>query len=399
MAMTGDFREDAGVGLGMQRSTFAVPPEIAYFNTASLSPQLHAVRAAGEEALERRARPWAISPADWFADVELLRDLFGGLVGADAEGIALVPSTSYGLAVAARNLTLREGDRVLVLAEEYPSGIYTWRAATRAVGAEIVTVQRGPGQTWTDAVLAVLDERVSVVSVPNVHWTDGALLDLAAVSVRSHEIGARLVIDGSQSIGAMPMDVAALRPDFVVTVGYKWLLGPFGVGYLYVAEEHREGEPVEQNWILRDGSEDFARLVDYRDEYQPGARRFDVGERTKFELIPMAIAALEQLHAWQVPRVGATLSSLTAGIADRASGLGLDPLPAAQRGPHILGVRLPESPRADILPALAAVNCFAAVRGESLRIAPHLHITAADVTRLVEALAAVTEHQPPGNRP
>ena len=182
------------------------------------------------------------------------------------------------------------------------------------------------GQTWTDAVLSGLDERVSIVSVPQVHWTDGSLIDLAAVSARAQDVGARLVIDGSQSIGAMPLDVAALRPDFVVTVGYKWLLGPFGLGYLYVAEEHRNGEPIEHNWIVRGGSEDFARLIDYRDTYQPGARRFDVGERTNFELIPMAIAALEQLHAWQIPRVAAELATLTARIAAKAEQLGLDPL-------------------------------------------------------------------------
>jgi selenocysteine lyase/cysteine desulfurase len=350
---------------------------------------LHRVRAAGEAALERRGRPWAIAPGDWFSDAERLRTLFGELIGADAEGVALVPATSYGFAVAARNLALQSGDRVLVLGEEYPSGIYTLRAAARATGAEIVTVHRAPGQTWADAILDVLDDRVRVVSVPNVHWTDGAWVDLEAVSARAHEVGARLVIDGSQSIGAMPLDVATLRPDFVMSVGYKWLLGPMGVSYLYVADEHRRGEPVEQNWIAREGSEDFARLVDYRDEYQPGARRFDVGQRTNFELVPMAIAALEQLHSWQVGHVAEALSRVTGTIAARAATLGLDPLPAGQRGPHLLGVRLPESIRSDVVARLAAVDCFAALRGETLRIAPHLHVTDADIDRLMNALAMV----------
>jgi selenocysteine lyase/cysteine desulfurase len=171
-----------------RRDLFAVPRDVAYFNTASLSPQLHAVRAAGDAALDRRARPWTIVADDWFADVERLRGLFGALIGADADGVALVPATSYGIAVAARNLPLRTGDRVVVLAEEYPSGVYTWRAATRRAGAEIVTVQRETGQTWTEAVLAVLDERVAVVSAPNVHWTDGAVIDLVAVGARCREV-------------------------------------------------------------------------------------------------------------------------------------------------------------------------------------------------------------------
>ena len=366
-----------------------MPDDVAYFNTANLAPQLHAVRAAGEAALERRSRPWAISSADWFGDVERLRALFAQLAGVSAEGIALVPATSYGFALAAANLPLEAGRRVLVLAEEYPSGIYTWRAATRRTGAEILTVTREAEQTWAEAVLAALDEMVGIVSVPNVHWTDGALVDLDPIAARCRDLGARLVIDGSQSVGAMPLDIGELQPDFLVSVGYKWLLGPFSAGYLYVAEEHRQGEPLEENWIQRAGSEDFARLVEYRDEYQPGARRFDGGARTKFELTPMAIAALEQIVEWEVPRIAATLARRTSEIAQRAVDLGLDPVPDGQRGPHLLGLRLPERARGRALSALADVNCFAAVRGSSLRISPHLHTTDADVERLCEGLARI----------
>jgi selenocysteine lyase/cysteine desulfurase len=373
--------------LGSQRSAFNVPPDVAHFNTASLAPQLQGVRTAGEAALERRGRPWTITEADWFVDVEHLRSLFAQIVGASAEDVALVPATSYGLAVAARNLPLRPGQRVLVLAEEYPSGIYTWRAAARRAGAEVLTVAREPGQPWADAVLAAVDERVAIVSVPNVHWTDGALVDLAPIAIRSRELGARLVIDGSQSVGAMPLDVDELQPDFLVTVGYKWLLGPFSLSYLYVAEEHRQGEPLEENWIARAGSQDFARLVDYRDEYEPGARRFDPGARTRFELTPMAIAALEQIVSWRVPRVAATLAIRTSDIAGRAAALGLDALADAERGGHMLGLRLEERVRGQTLSALGDVNCFAALRGATLRISPHLHTTDEDVDRLVDGLA------------
>jgi selenocysteine lyase/cysteine desulfurase len=373
-----------------------VPAEIAYFNTASLAPQLRAVRVAGDAALERRGRPWTISASDWFADVERLRSLFAAIVGADADGVALVPATSYGLAVAARNLPLRQGQRVLVLAEEYPSGIYTWRAAARRFDAEILTVVREPGQSWTESVLTALDERVAIVSVPKVHWTDGALLDLVAIARRTREVGARLVIDGSQSVGAIPFDVRELRPDFLVTVGYKWLLGPVSVGYLYVADEHRDGEPLENNWINRAGSEDFAGLVDYRDEYQAGARRFDSGQRTKFELVPMAIAALEQILEWEIPRIAASLAIRTADIARQASALGLEVTASDEhRGPHMLGIRLPTNTAGEAAATLAEAGCFAAMRGSSLRISPHLHTTDQDVERLLDALGhAVGNAQP-----
>jgi selenocysteine lyase/cysteine desulfurase len=378
--------------LGTQREAFDIPADVAYFNTASLSPQLHRVRLAGERALERRGRPWTIASSDWFTDVERLRALFARLIGADAEGVAIVPATSYGFSVAWRNLGLAPRDRILVLAGEYPSGIYSWRTAARETGAEIVTVEREAGQPWTEAILAMLDERIRVVSVPHVHTTDGALIDLEAVADRTHSLGARLVVDACQSAGVMPTDVGRLRPDFLVTVGYKWLLGPFALSYLFVAEEHRDGQPLEENWIARVGAEDFTGLTDYSGEYQPGARRFDMGQRTSFHLTPMAIAALEQLLEWQVPRIAARLADTTAVVADRATQLGLAPLPVPQRGPHIVGLELPPAAREHVPAALAAANCFAGLRGgRSLRVACHLHTTSGDVDRLVEALSAALE--------
>ncbi|NMO51118.1 aminotransferase class V-fold PLP-dependent enzyme [Actinoplanes sp. TBRC 11911] len=373
-------------GWESQRDLFDVPEDVAYFNTASLSPVLRSVRAAGEAALRQRARPWEIGEADWFTDVERLRALAGRLVGGDAEGIALVPATSYGFAVAAANLPLTAGQQVLVLAEEYPSGPYTWRVLAERVGAGIRTVSRAPGQTWTEAVLAAIDSRVGIVSVPNVHWTDGGLVDLAEVAAATHAIGARLVVDASQSLGVLPLDVAALRPDFVVSVGYKWLLGPFGRGYLWVAEEHRQGRPLEENWILREGSDDFARLVDYRDEYLPGARRYDQGARTLFEITPMAIAALEQVLAWGPSRIAAALAGVTAEIATRLADAGVTA--TEPRGPHFLGLRFPAGATERVAAALKAANCFAPRRGDAIRVAPHLHVTEADVDRLVATVIA-----------
>jgi selenocysteine lyase/cysteine desulfurase len=382
---------DAAQPLDPRRDAFDVPPEVAYFNTASLSPVPHRVREAAESALERRTRPWTIAAADWFADVERLRALFAQLIGADAEGIALVPATSYGFAVAARNLRLARGQRIVVLAEEYPSGIYTWRRLANATGAELLTVAREDGRAWTEAILAALDERAALLSVPNVHWTDGALVELDPVAARARELGCRLVIDASQSAGALPISVERLRPDFLVSVGYKWLLGPLALAYLYVAPEHRGGEPLEENWISRAGSDDFAGLVDYENSYQPGARRFDMGQRSSFQLVPMAIAALELLLEWEPARIAATLAGINGAIAHGAERLGLEPVPAERRGPHMLGVRLPGDLRAAVRRALAAADCHAALRGESLRISPHLHNTDAEAERLLGALAAAVE--------
>jgi selenocysteine lyase/cysteine desulfurase len=373
--------------LANQRHLFEIPEGVAFFNCANLAPQLRSVREAGERALARSARPWEIQSSDWFTDVERLRSLVARLIGADEGGVALVPSTSYGLAVAASNLEVRRGARVLMMEGDFPSAVYTWRAFARRTGATVHQVAREAGQSWTETLLEALDERVAVVSVPNVHWTNGALIDLRAIAARARSVGAALAIDATQSLGAMPLDVGELDPDFLVSAGYKWLLGPFGLGYLCVAERRRDGRPLEENWIARAGSDDFTRLTDYRDEYQPGARRFDFGERTHFTLVPMAIAALEQILEWRVDRIAHALAIHTDRIERETRALDLAPLPAGERGPHMLGVGVPETSLGKLAPALAARGVYVSLRAGLVRVAPHLYTTEGDLDLLLDALA------------
>ncbi len=374
--------------VGSQRHLFEVPEGVAYFNTANMSPLLKRVREAGEDGLARRAAPWAISASDWFSDVERLRTGLADVLGASAEGVGIIPATSYGLAVAARNIVAHPGERVLVLAEEYPSNYYTWERFCQKTGAQLVTVRRQEGQSWASAVVAAIDGRTRVVTVPHVHWTNGALVDLAAVATAAHDAGAVVSVDASQSLGALPLDLARVQPDFVVAVGYKWLLGPFGVGCLYVSEKHREGEPLEENWVNREGSDDFAALVDYKDHYRSGARRFDVGQRTNFGLVPMAIAAVDQLLEWGVARVASSLAAVVDEIATRVAGLGLSVPRPDQRGPHMLGIGLPRSVARGLGERLAQSGVVASVRGDALRIAPHLHVTRGDLDVLLGSLVA-----------
>jgi selenocysteine lyase/cysteine desulfurase len=375
--------------LPAQRELFDIPDDVAYLNCASLAPLLKAAVEAGAAALARRAGPWRITSADWFTDAEERRALLARLAGVDPDGVALVPATSYGLAVAAANLTARPGQRVLVLADDYPSNWYTWRRFAGRTGAEVVAVERRDGRSWGEAVVDALDERTAVVAVLAVHWTDGGAVDLAAVGARAREAGAALVVDASQALGAMPLDLAAVRPDYLVSVGYKWLLGPVGLGYLYVAERHRDGVPLEENWISRLGSEDFAALTAYQDRYQPGARRFDVGQRTAFETTPMAVAALRQLLDWEVPRIAATLGRLTGRIQREVEAIGLR-LTSGDRVPHMLGIDLPDHARRAVAGALAEAGVHVGVRGSSLRVAPHLWTTDSDVERLAGALTRAT---------
>jgi selenocysteine lyase/cysteine desulfurase len=374
------------MSLPSQRHLFDLPDDVTWINCAYMSPQLRAVSEAGRESVLRKARPWSVRPEDFFTDSEALRGLFADLVGADAEGVALVPSASYGLAVAAANVPVRVGQRLLVLAEEFPSNVYPWRELAERAGAQVVTVRRPEDGDWTRALLAELDERTALVAVPHCHWTDGGRVDLVRVGERAREVGAALAVDATQSLGALPLDVAEVRPDFLAAAGYKWLMGPYSQSYLYVAPKYREGRPIEHNWLMRGGSEDFSRLVDYRDDFQPGARRFDAGERSNFVLVPMAMAALRQLLAWGVHDTQETLRGLTERVAKGARGLGLEVPPESQRAGHLIGLKRRGGYAPDVAAKLAARKVFVSVRGDSIRVSPHLYNTAADVDRLLEEL-------------
>ena len=297
-----------------------------------------------------------------------------------------MPAASYGLAVAARNLRVEAGDRLLVLAEQFPSNVYTWRELARDKGAELVTIDRPKDGDWTSAVLDHLDERVAITALPHCHWTDGGIVDLVRIGERCRDAGSALVLDITQSIGALPFDVQAIKPDYMVAAGYKWMMGPYSLGYLYVAPEHQDGCPLEQNWITRAGSENFARLIDYQDDYQPGARRFDVGERSNFALMPQSIAALELLLDWTVPSIAETLTAKTAAIAERARDAGLAPMAANRRAGHFLGVRFPDGVPDGLPERLADNQVYVSLRGDSLRVTPHLYNNEADVDRLFSVL-------------
>ena len=369
-----------------QRHLFDLPDEVAYFNCAYMSPLLRSAVAAGQQAAQTKARPWQIATPDFFSGPERARRLFAQLLGAEAGDIALVPSASYGLAVAAANLKPPAGSRILVLQDQFPSNVYVWRKLAADRAAELLTVPRPADGDWTQAILAALDERVAVLALPHCHWTDGGLLDLVAIGARARQCGAELVLDLTQSAGALPFEVREVQPAFAVAATYKWLLGPYSCGFLYVRPDYQDGRPIEFNWIARAGSEDFTRLVNYRDELQPGARRFDVGEGANFGLLPVATAALEQLNAWGVPEIQASLRALTDRIVARAEKLQLRAAPRHLRAGHFLGLRLPQGGAGDLARRLATANVHVSVRGDAVRVTPHLYNNEADIDRLFAAL-------------
>ena len=369
-----------------QRALFDVPEDVSYLNCAYMSPQLEAVTRAGLDAVPLKSRPWRVGEEHWFVRVEEARSRFARIVGAVADDIALVPSASYGIGTAARNAPIAPGQTIVLLAEQFPSCVYPWTRRAREADARIVTVARPGDHDWTSAVLEAIDDRCAVVALPEVHWADGSRLDLVAIGRAARAVGACLVLDLSQSAGASPFDVAAVDPDWLCAPTYKWLLGPYSTGFLYVAPRNQAGVPLEENWIVRQGSEDFSKLVDYRDEYREGARRYDVGERSNFVLLPMVNAALEQVLAWGVDRIAATLRATTSRIAGIAAEAGYTAAPEAARAPHFLGLSRPGGLPPGLVARFRERSVYVGTRGDALRVSPHLHVSDADLERFGAAL-------------
>ncbi len=372
-----------------QQSLFSIPEQISYLNCAFTAPLLKTAQAAGEKALRAKRQPWNIKPEDFFTNIESVRILFAQLIHCSKDDVAITPSVSYGIALAAKNLPFSRGQNIVVLKDQFPSNIYSWKRLAHESKGQIQTVDRPEDHNWTQAVINKINSKTSIVAIPNIHWTDGTLLDLIQIGKICRKQKTALVIDGIQSLGAMPFSIKEVKPDFLVTASHKWLLGAYSFGFCYIAPQWQNTTPLEENWLNRSGSQDFSRLVDYRDDYQKGARRFDMGEASNFFLAPVAKAALEQILEWDVKNIAQTLRMKTDYIAQKASSMGLIVPPKKQRAEHMIGVILPSGIPENLSSKLSSEQIYISIRGDSIRIAPHLYNTEEDIDRLFKCIGEV----------
>jgi selenocysteine lyase/cysteine desulfurase len=370
------------------RASFDIPSGLTYLNCAYLSPLTRQVVEAGRQAVLRKAHPWQIVYSDFFAEVERLRGLFAALVGANPDDIAVVPSTAYGIATAAANLPLTSGDNLVVPLAEHASTFHRWRVAATESGAELREAKLDNHRNWADAIIAGIDRNTRIVSVPHVHWSDGRLFDLQRIGKAARDVGAAFVVDGTQSIGALPFSVADLRPDFVTCSAYKWLLCPYGFGFLYVAPRFQEGRPLEEHFFHRSGVAEHEGKLEQLEGYDTGARRFDTAERASFINVAMSVVALEQLSGWSVTAIRDRITPVTERILAAAAKMGYRAAAPDQQAVHLFGLRRDGGLPAGIGKALQAANVHVSIRGDAIRVSPHVFNDAADADRLVAALAS-----------
>ena len=378
--------------LASQRALFDIPRDVAYFNAAGWSPIPTAVAEAGRAGALRKAQPWTLAPDFGDAMHERARTAAAGVINADPGDVALISSVGYGVATAAKGMAVAKGSRVLVIEDDHSSPVLEWMTRSEAQGFTLETIRRPGNGDWTSAVLEAIArqgaEPIAVASISSVHWSDGGAIDLARVAPALRAKGGALLVDATHAAGIMDLDVRSLDPDFVVFPTYKWLLGPYGRAFLYVAKRHQNGLPLEQPSYGRRSvkAEQTVYFTDTR--YVDGARRYDMGERDHFVSMEMAAVGIETVTSLGRSRIEQRLAGLTRMIGEAAAVLGNRvSLPDERfRAPHVLSLGFPGGMPADLVQRLAAEKVYAAPRLGRLRLSPHVYNDEEDVGRLVSAL-------------
>jgi selenocysteine lyase/cysteine desulfurase len=378
--------------LSCQSGKFTIPEKITYLNGAYMSPMLKDVEKVGIRNLRRKRNPVEITPEEFFTDSELLRKEYAKLINASPADIAIISSVSYGISTIAKNLNINKEQNFIVVKDEFPSNYYSWESMCKTAGAELRIVSpentiKNRGKNWNEKILQSIDSSTYAVAISNVHWADGTIFDLQAIRKRTKEVGALLVIDGTQSVGALPFDVQLIQPDALICAGYKWLLGPYSIGLAYFGDYFKNGKPLEENWINRLDSEDFNALVNYQSAYQPGALRYEVGEHSNFILVPMLLRAVTQLNRWTPHQVQEYCQHITGDAIKKLIEYGYWVEEGNYRASHLFGIRLSNPEKlSGIKEALLKKKIYISYRGDAMRISPNIYNDAMDVHKLVKVL-------------
>jgi selenocysteine lyase/cysteine desulfurase len=376
--------------LASQRDHFKMPRDICYLNSASWSPLPLKTLEAGRAAVGRKGTPWTLDAGFANRQHERARAAAARLINADPADIALIPSISYGVATAAKVLTSERGTRVIVLADDHSSPVLEWQSRADAQGFAVETIGRPDDGDWTSAVLAAIERPgappVRLASISSVHWSDGGLIDVEKVGAALRQRGATFLIDATHSAGVLAMDVKLLDPDFVIFPTYKWLLGPYGRAFLYIAKRHQGGIPLEQTAFgRRDVRAENA--VYFADPgYVADARRFDMGERDHFISMEMASIGMEMMTDWGHAAVTQRLQMLTDRIAEGVRGFGVNVPERQVRAPHVLSLGFKDGMPAGLVEGLASEDIYVAPRLGRMRISPHVFNDEPDADRFVAAL-------------
>lgn len=396
--------------LQCQKDLFCLDPDVHYLNCAAYSPTLRSSKIAGYDAIDIKCNPQYITPDQHFDGVKKLRESLADLVDArDSDRIAIFPSVSYGMAVVAANLhrvdNISSKKNIIVLQNEFPNDTYAFERVAFSLNLKIMSVPQPQdfalmGELWNMQILHSISNETAAVVVPNVHWIYGVVFDLEAIGDMCRECGALFIVDGSQSVGVMPLDVGRIQPDALICAGYKWVFGPYSLSFGYFGEFFDNGVPLEESWMNRENSNVFSSLTNLTQKYRPKAQRYNMGESSDFIHVAMMRDSLTQLLEWRVYLVGEYARVLSEELVEgivRIGGHRGGPhscrvLPASHRAPHLIAIMLPtewEEDAGKVVNALKSRGVFVSLRGAILRVSINVFNDSDDVQALLDELQRI----------
>lgn len=375
-----------------QKHLFQLPSDIHYLNGAYMSPLLKSSEEAAYNDLIRKRNPASILATDFFTEARLLRANFGKLVNCSAERVAIIPSVSYGIMNAVQNIPIDIGQSVIMVSEEFPSDFYAVNAWCNRHGKTVQMIRPPEIETqraalWNQDIINSINEDTCAVVMSSIHWTDGTIFDLVNMGLKCKENNVVFIVDGSQSVGALPIDVNECNIDALICTGYKWLLGGYSLGLAYYSERFDNGCPIEESWMTRANAEDFTSLTNYSDDYLPGAMRYNVGEFSNFILLPLLNTAIEQILDWGVENIQNYSKNLIIPLTDFLEQNGFWIEEQNWRAKHLFGFKIPAHlDRDTLVNQLKAKNIIVSARGNSIRVSTHVYTEGEDVEALIGAL-------------
>lgn len=375
-----------------QKHLFQLDQGVHYLNCAYMSPLLKSVEVAGIDGIVRKRNPFLIKPIHFFETAEFTKQSIGKLINANSENIAIIPSASYGLSSAVSNLPLQNGNKALVVGNEFPSGYNALKRWCDSNKKELSIIaepeySENKGRDWNKVIIENIDKNTSVLLISSIHWTDGTKFDLKSIGQKCHENDVVFIVDGTQSVGAATIDVQLFNIDVLVCAAYKWLLGPYSIGFAYFNERFSDGIPLEESWLNRANAEDFTKLTQYTDEYTKGSGRYNVGQYSNFILLPMFNKALEQLLNWGVENITNYCENLSKPLINFIEKSNYTIEEKEYRSQHLFGISLPESINLDLLMnEFSENNIYVSVRGKSIRVSIHLFNTSDDIEAILKTL-------------
>jgi selenocysteine lyase/cysteine desulfurase len=371
---------------------FSLPLDVHYLNCAYMSPLLKSVEDAGVRGIQRKRFPIDILPSDYFTEVQEVRELFAKLINVSAKNIALISSSSYGLANAINNIPSNQGNHILMVGEEFPSDYFSARRWCDTHQKELVFVKAPEGfdkrgERWNEAILAAINPSTAAIVMSPVHWVDGTKFRMKEISEKCKANDVFLILDGTQMIGATPFDASDIQPDALICAGYKWLFGPYSTGIAYYSERYGNGIPIEESWMNRSNAQNFGNLTDYDHSYGEGAMRYNVGETSNFILMPMLKAALTQVLAWDPKNIESHNSALFNSIREVCNNGDYWIEEDAYRANHLFGIYTTKNQDiTQIGNRLRENKIYVSLRSQAIRISPHLYNTSVDMEALLGSL-------------